>query len=169
MSEYTFHHDHIAPLLFEYGNTPSLTTKIFTRNFGGVSGAYKNINAWAESNIKNGMLNNACVELHFNAFNSKVAGTETLYDLEPKQSAILADHIQEKLCQALKRPGKSRGSKLVQEGRGAYNLQLCKIPGVLTEIAFCDNPDEARLVWNLRHEYARYLISGVNEYFKDTI
>jgi len=161
MNEYNFHYNVIAPLVLNQKLDPTLDVKLFTRNFGGVAKAYDEINYWAKGKEK------VCaIELHFNAFNGKVSGTEVLYDLDPKDCVHLADQLQEYLCQAFKRPSLSRGVKLVQEGRGAYNLKLCKIPGVITEAFFGDNPDDAKLAWDLRHAYAEAIVKGVLKFFE---
>jgi len=161
MNEYNFHYNVIAPLILNQKLDPTLEIKLFTRNFGGVTKAYGDINYWAKGKEKV-----ACVELHFNAFNARVSGTEVLYDLDPKDSVHLADCLQEYLCQAFKRPSLSRGVKLVEEGRGAYNLKLCKIPGVITEAFFGDNPDDAKIAWDLRHAYAEAIVKGALKFFE---
>jgi N-acetylmuramoyl-L-alanine amidase len=158
MNEYRFHSEVIAPLIFQYGNDTELQTKIFTRDKIGVAGAYKNINDWGKDK------NVAVCELHFNAFNAQASGTETLFDMKPASSEVLARIIQNKLCQAFRRPAQSRGVKLTNEGRGAYNLQLCKLPGVLTEAFFGDNKVDAALGYNLRHEYAKAIVNGAKEF-----
>ena len=161
MTEYRYHYDIIAPIIQSYGNDQEITTKIFTRNIGGVTGAYKNINEWAKDK------NACCVELHFNSFNLMTTGTETLFDMQPVASEFLARIVQEKLCQAFRRPALSRGVKLVNEGRGAINLQLCQIPGVLTEAFFGDSKADAALAWNMRYEYARAVVNGAKEFLKE--
>lgn len=160
MNEYDFHMDIIAPIIQSYGNTDSLTTKIFTRDVGGVTGAYKNINEWGKDKKA------VCIELHFNSFNGQVQGTETLFDMQPEASEKFARIVQNKLCEAFKRPAQSRGVKLVNEGRGAINLKLCQLPGCLTEAFFGDSKQDAALGYNLRYEYARAIVNSANEYFK---
>jgi N-acetylmuramoyl-L-alanine amidase len=160
LNEYSFHYNHIAPLILNQKLDAELEVKIFTRNFGGVVKAYEDINIWAKNK------NAVAIEIHFNAFNSKAAGTEVLYDTDPIDNKRLATEIQEYLCQAFKRPGLSRGIKLVNEGRGAYNLKLCKIPGVLTEAFFGDNVQDAKLAWDLRHAYAEAIVKGALKFFE---
>ena len=49
MNEYHFYYDVIAPLILTQKLDLTLEIKLFTRNFGGVSKAYEEINYWAKN------------------------------------------------------------------------------------------------------------------------
>jgi N-acetylmuramoyl-L-alanine amidase len=95
-----------------------------------------------------GYQNPVCaIELHCNAFNEKVQGTETLYTNNNQKSKILADIVQVSIVRALERFGKfDRGVKLIRQGgRGYKNLINYKCPIVLTEPFFIDNKEDCLL------------------------
>ncbi len=81
------------------------------------------------------------ISLHCNAFNNEASGTEVLYYYKSKQGKVLASLLQEKLLAGLglhDRGIKSRTS----EDRGGYLLRYTKMPCVIAEPFFIDNPDD---------------------------
>lgn len=120
----------------------------------------------------------AVIELHFNAFNGRVAGTEILYhddkDLDPKLERDFAKHILQAMYDVF-RPGAKptdkalRGEKEVKtsEERGWYNVsRAIEFPSVLVEPFFGDTASEAKLGREKLDQYAQMLITSTVDFFK---
>jgi hypothetical protein len=109
----------------------ALAVEVFTRDDGGVRGAYGRARAWGAD---------AAMELHFNAAGPGATGTETLY--LTAASRVLAEAIQDATVDVLGL--RDRGVKTPHEasgGRGASNLsQMGLRPSILTEPFFGSNP-----------------------------
>lgn len=110
-----------------------LAVEIFTRDEGGVAGAYRRVRDWGAD---------AAMELHFNAAGPRATGTETLY--LKAVSAGFAEAIQDATLDVLGL--RDRGFKTPQEasgGRGTANLsQMGARPSILTEPFFGSNPSD---------------------------
>lgn len=157
--EYDYNTD-VAQFMFRFAMNENLNCKIFTRDNIGVVGAYKAVSDWAGKDPA------VCIELHFNAADTKARGTETLFDNDPLDCIEFARDIHQRVCSVFKRQGKQdRGIKLVDEGRGAKNLAECKIVGCLIEPFFGDNKEDAALGLSKKVEYAKCLVEGVKVYF----
>lgn len=158
-SEYDYN-TKVAALCEDYAKRtyPGLNVKTVFRDGVGISGAYK---------AAKGLNPDACIELHFNAFNGKVAGTETLSTVEDKDKAF-AKVVQKAMCEVFERGGDSRGVKVIpKNARGGGNIY--SLPGFancLVEPFFGDNREEAQVALNKQKDYARALIDAAVEHFK---
>lgn len=136
-----------------------LKTHVIFRDGIGISGAYRK----AES-LKCDMV----IELHFNAFNGTVEGTETLATSHIGDQAF-AKAIQEMQCKVFNRTGNSRGVKTIsRSGRGGRNVH--SFPNgynCLVEPFFGDNAKEAKLAYEKQEEYAEQLIEQVISFSKN--
>lgn len=161
LSEYDYNTE-VAAIMYRVAMERGLETRIFTRDGIGTNGAYKNVEKWLKG------FDGVAIELHFNSYNGKVKGTETLFDDEPSESIELAREVQEAMCLAFNRKGKeNRGLKRITPGeRGYPNLKACKHPSCLVEPAFGDNPDEAQMLMLKQQEYATALVAAVFNYFE---
>ena len=160
--EYDFNIE-VAQNAYQAAMLSGIQTKIFLRDSIGIVGAYKEVNKWADENT-------VCIELHFNSFNGKAQGTETLFDKDPVESIEVAREVHEAVCALFDRRGKlDRGLKLIDDGRGAKSLAECKVPGCLIEPFFGDNKNDAILANSLRLEYAKTIVFGVLSYFENKI
>lgn len=159
--EYDYNKE-VAALVYRIAMERGLETRIFTRDGVGTKGAYKNVEKWLKG------FDGVAIELHFNSYNGKVKGTETLFDDEPSESIELAREVQEAMCLAFNRKGKeNRGLKRITPGeRGYPNLKACKHPSCLVEPAFGDNPDESQMLMLKQQEYATALVAAVFNYFE---
>ena len=85
---------------------------------------------------------NCCVELHCNAFNGKVMGTEVLYCDTNRFNILFSTILNEDICELYDRSKKTyRGSKQVKRGqRGYNNIASIEKPCALIEPFFIDNP-----------------------------
>lgn len=122
----------------------------------GIIGAYQNL-------LK---ANPDCIiELHFNAFDQKSSGTQTLCTPELNDLAF-AKSIHWPICRAFQREGDSRGVKAVtQSMRGAVNLYAAgKVPNCLVEPFFGDNPVEATFAVANISVYADAILTGVKNW-----
>lgn len=148
----------IYRLLREEGK---VSPRIFLRDGIGISGAYSQVNAWVSDDPKS-----CAIELHFNSFNGKAEGSETLYDKDPAQSKEFAQIIQDALVLCYGRQGKlNRGIKLIEAGdRGHKNLALCHIPSCIVEPFFGDCPAEAKLAHEREAEYPKYLAKAISKF-----
>lgn len=160
--EYDFNSE-IAQLIFHSAMDRALPIRIFKRDGLGISGVYKQVQDWAGGNSEA-----VAIELHCNAFNGKVRGTETLFDKDPDDSIEFAREIHQSICTALNRKNKEdRGIKLIEKGdRGYINLNLCKIPSAIVEPFFIDNPEDAALGYSLKKQYAAAIVDGCLKFFK---
>ncbi len=154
----------IAQNIYRLAREAGINAAIFFKDGFTTELVGEHVNNWAKGNEL------VCaVELHLNSVaDSKVYGTETLYDEEPEQSMSLAKFMQKHICQCFDRQGKGdRGIKLIQEGdRGHRNLKAVKIPSVILEPAFCSNPNEAKLMWSLAVPYARSIVNAAMGWFE---
>jgi N-acetylmuramoyl-L-alanine amidase len=159
LSEYDYN-TQVAQEMYRYAMEKGLQTKIFTRDSGGLTKAYKEINEYCKDD-------GVVIELHLNAFNGKAKGTETLFDMEPTESIDFAREIHEVMLAVFNRKGKEdRGIKKRLPGdRGYLNLALCKAPSCIVEPAFCDNRDEAQILMERQKDYAASLVDGVFNYY----
>lgn len=119
----------------------------------------------------------AVIELHFNAFNKRVVGTELLFDDEgdrdPKLEKAYADHLLDAVYKVF-RPGAQgkdralRGVKDLKRGdRGWVNVsRVLDCPSVLIEPFFGDTPSEAQLARQKMNEYAETLVESTVEFFR---
>jgi hypothetical protein len=144
MSEYAYN-TRLAAIIETIGVQRGHTVKTFFRDKVGIEGAYANVARWEPD---------AAVELHFNAFNGQVRGTETLFSDANDDKAVMerefAQLVQSELCRALDRPASlDRGIKdrpLNRGERGYHNVnQLSWIPSILIEPFFGDNREDATL------------------------
>jgi N-acetylmuramoyl-L-alanine amidase len=110
----------------------------------------------------------AGVSVHANAstgvWNRKVKGIEIFYRDGSKEGKRLAQNIQEFLV---------KGTPLINRGLKTANLHMTresKMPFVLIEGAFMDNPDEAKLLLSdaYRSECAEEIARGICQYFGRT-
>mgnify|MGYP001017083114 CR=1 FL=1 len=158
-SEYDYN-TKVAALCEDYAKKsyPGMVVKTVFRDGVGISGAYA---------TAKGLNPDACIELHFNAFNGKVAGTETLSTVEDKDKAF-AKVIQKAMCKVFGREGDSRGVKVIpKSARGGGNIY--SLPGFancLVEPFFGDNREEAEAALSKQQDYARALIDASAEHFK---
>lgn len=103
------------------------------------------------------------IELHFNSYNGKATGTETLYDTAEPDNARFAQICQNAMVGVFGRMDR----KIKHDtGRGGSNLAAVKVTSCLVEPLFADNPVEARLLKEKREEYARALVDAAVTYLR---
>ncbi len=98
------------------------------------------------------------VSLHFNAFNCRASGTETLISSSPS-SLILGHCIQSHLVRTLELP--NRGLK---ERAGLYVLRNTAMPAVLVEICFVDNDCDLARYQVRQEKVAQAIADGIITY-----
>lgn len=153
-NEYQFNKE-IAEIAKRYADSvygKVLKTHVIFRDGIGRSGAYK----------KAEKLKCDCViELHFNAFNKLVSGSETLTTTDVGDQAY-GQAIQNMIVKVFKRRGKSRGLKPIsRNARGGANVYAFPSGyNCLPEPFFGDNKAEAALANSKKVEYARGLIDA---------
>lgn len=157
--EYGYNQE-VALICFTHGRNLGLDCRIFDRSGKTIEEVYKEVNQFG----------GVAIELHFNAADGKAFGTETLYDLDPLDCKRLAHFVQRNTCRVFDRyrNGGDRGLKLIDNDaqRGHRNLSFCKIPSCLVEPAFGDNSEEARLLRDMKSDYAKSLMEAVKEYYE---
>lgn len=126
---------------------------IFRDNIG-ISGTYRKA---AELGC------DCAIELHFNAFNKKASGSETLCTQNINDSDF-AHIVHKKMCEAFGRAGSSRGVKTIaRSARAGGNVHgFPEGANCLVEPAFGDNPEEAKLLIEKQDAYAAALIQAVD-------
>lgn len=153
-SEYQYNSD-IAARMKQYAELkyPNLRVEIIFRDGVGIAGAYRKALTFKPD---------ACIELHFNAFNGSAHGSETLCSVDAVDRQFAAI-IQDKICGVFSRTGQSRGVKVLsRSGRGGQSVY--SLPGsanALVEPFFGDNKDEAKMADQRRVEYSTALVDGV--------
>lgn len=134
-------------------NLPQVEVEIIRRDGIGISGAY------AEARKR---LCDCAIELHFNAFNGLISGTEALCTPEVSDMEF-AQIVHRSICSVFGRQGASRGVKAIaKSARGGGNVH--SFPGganCLIEPFFGDNRTEAALAMEKSDEYAEALVKAV--------
>lgn len=131
--------------------------RVFTRDRGGLRGAYGRARDWRAG---------AAIELHFNAAASAEAGgTETLYGDAARDGAFAAA-IQAAMLGVLGL--RDRGCKLPWAGRGAVNLSLLAVPSVIVEPGFGSNRHDCRVMHERRGPLAAALVAAAAGYLETT-
>ena len=157
MHEY-FWNNKLASNIKSISSQNDIECAIFFRDGIGISGAYKEVSDWSP---------NSCIELHFNAYNGQVKGTETLYG-EHDQSKIWADTLQNAMVVLYTRTTvHDRGIKLRKiSERGGKNVnQLDNIPSCLIEPYFGDELSEAVLAKDHLVELAQAIVTAHKNIF----
>jgi N-acetylmuramoyl-L-alanine amidase len=168
--EYTYNNE-VALLAQAEGKLVDVEIKIFTRDIGGVKGAYAAAAKWLDSVGGKG----AAIELHFNAANNRATGTETLYadvkDVKGVNEQHFAQSIQDAVCAVFERTAKTNRGLKRETGakgeRGYQNLsQTIKYPSILIEPFFGDVRTEAAMALTKQKDYAKSLITGFLNFYK---
>ncbi len=155
---------HLAQLMGSHCIAISIQYKIETRDVGGIVGAYKRMMAWKPD---------AIIELHFNSFNGKATGVETLhtdnYDKVGLREMELAGKLSLAMSKVLSLPMRHRnGIKEISKGeRGWYNVaQTLSVPSVLIESGFADNPVDSASMQKNKSALAAALVNTFVEWKK---
>lgn len=161
-SEYDYN-SQLWPIIERAALELGISVKVFYRDGVGIAGAYSSVMDFEPD---------AAIELHFNAYNGRVRGTETLYyddrDLDGVDERSFAQLVQNEVCEVFLRQGReNRGLKKVgPRSRGGTNLsQLFDCPSILVEPFFGDNKEDADLAARLMSEYAKSLVDAFNEWY----
>ena len=153
-----FWNSKLAKLIKSQASANNIECGIFYRDGIGIKGAYKKVNQWHAD---------SCIELHFNAFNGRVIGTETLYG-SYSPSEAWASSIQDAMAELYDREGRQdRGLKQRVIGeRGGKNVnQLDTIPSCLIEPYFGDTSSEAILADSYLLDLAKVLVDAHKQNF----
>ena len=108
-----------------------------------------------------------CVlSLHFNAFNRRASGTETLYWHTSARGRMLATILQKTIVGGLSLP--DRGAKALRIGdRGAPLLQQTRAPAVILEPFFGDNPFDLARVRQCLPELGLGIADAVHQWYNN--
>ena len=130
-------------------------TVLQSNNLIGESPEYPNIVATANASDAD-----IFVSLHCNAANGDARGSEVeVYDNNGGEACVLAQCILEQIVTSLGTT--DRGLK---DRSGLAVLRGTSMPAVLVELAFIDNPDDAKLLANCQDDFARAVARGVTDY-----
>jgi N-acetylmuramoyl-L-alanine amidase len=145
----------LAKKITDLAKSANIKVHTVFRDGVGISGAYKKVK---ELDV------DACIELHFNAFNGKATGTVNLCSNDANDKAF-ATIVQKHMCKAMKRDGLSRGLSITPKRGGQSVHALPGTPNCLVEPFFGDNLEECKLAVEQFDEYAMSLIAACQEYF----
>lgn len=160
--EFDYNND-VAALMREISDDLGIDARVFNRKYSGsyrkeIEAVYSESDDWGSD---------ATIELHFNAFNSTVAGTETLAG-PSNQSLILAMDVHRIVAQLFRRNASTdRGIKEYRYVvRGQLSLVAGACPAILVEPFFGDNRADARLAADLGKEaLAHAYMAGAAKWF----
>lgn len=157
LSEYNYNSE-VARQVEYFANTNPLGVHVTTifRDGVGISGAY-------DKAIK--LKCDAIIELHFNAFDTKVGGSETLCSTNADDRAFAA-LVHSEVCAVFRGGNLSRGVKALGRGdRGGQSIySFPKGANCLVEPFFGDNPGEAKLAMESTPKYAQAIVIAVNKW-----
>ena len=151
MTEYEYNSQIAQKMVVNSSKYPRLKVTVFYRDDIGIAGAYANAR-------KAGC--DCVIELHFNAFNKEVKGTETLCTPDANDVAF-ANVVHKAMCELFQRVGASRGVRVIGRSvRGAPNVYAFP-EGVncLVEPFFGDS--EGQLGVSKSEDYANVLLEAV--------
>ena len=163
-SEYVYN-TKIAEAMVAYSNREMEIEAFFRQPGLGYRKEIATVYAEADAFIGNDA--GATIELHFNAFNGAVIGTETLSSGSVRSMAF-AEEVQEELLSLLARPqAADRGVQVRGANeRGGASLHSSVHPSVLVEPFFGDVFTEARLAVNTGIEnFAEAYVMAAHAYF----
>lgn len=105
--------------------------------------------------------------IHSNAFNTKVRGLEVFCHRFGGEGERLARIIYNKLepLTPTKDRGVKEGANFYGEGKHLYELSNTIAPAALVEIAFHDNPEDAKWIINNMGIIADAIVQGIFVYF----
>jgi len=157
MSEYAYGRE-VAALAQRYAKG-KCDVHVILRDYIGITGAY---------NRAKEIKPDACIELHFNAYDGSVQGTEILYhddrDMDPELERRFGQKLLDNMYEIFDRGRRGkRGKKEPQtrDERGWYNVSRVQaFPCVLVEPFFGDNPEDAQMAKDKMDEYAHSLIDA---------
>jgi len=167
-SEFVYNSD-IASRAQSYGQARGHNIEVFTRPSRGYSGiveAYEEVKDFEPD---------CAMELHFNAFNGRVRGSEILLasanDLSGTYEVQLSRLLQDGMMTVFGRRGRQdRGLKerpRTTRERGWFNVNQTKLfPSVLLEPFFGDNSAEATIAKAKRQEYSEMLIESTESWLE---
>lgn len=147
--EYTWNSE-LAELIKQKAHASGVRCSVFFRDSGGITGAYARVRQWRPE---------ATVELHFNAFNERARGTETLFALP--RSRAWAQALQNEFVALYERKGSlDRGLKDRSSG-GRGQLSLTQIePSALIEPFFGDESLDAELAMRHKERLADSIVAA---------
>ncbi len=132
--EYTWNSE-LAEMIKQKAHASGVRCSVFFRDSGGITGAYARARKWRPE---------ATVELHFNAFNGRARGTETLFALPG--SRAWAQALQDEFVTLYGRKGSLNRGLKDRSGGGRGHLSLTQIdPSTLIEPFFGDEQSDAEL------------------------
>ena len=147
--EYTWNSE-LAEMIKQKAQASGVRCSVFFRDSGGITGAYAGVRQWRPE---------ATVELHFNAFNGRARGTETLFALP--RSRAWAQALQDEFVALYdRRSSLDRGLK-DRSGGGRGHLSLTQIePSALIEPFFGDEPSDAELGEQQKEHLANAVVAA---------
>jgi len=156
---------------YAYNNEPAYNLGVGLANIGYKALVYDRVVAgWKGWQPMCDDLNQQCADLHlmlhFNCYNGRARGTETLYFYASKKgykaARIFCNHIYKHFNTH------KRGAKPLTYGERAYALVAKpKAVSVILEAAFGDNKADAQALIEGRPTYHDALITATKEYFGD--
>lgn len=153
--EYGYNSD-VAAKMEAFAPSYGVGVDIVFRDQIGIAGAYRKAMR---------LQPDAIIELHFNAFNRQVTGTETLCTTDPHDK-IFSAYMHKAACRAFRRLDNSRGVKpLPRSARGGGNIYSAPgVPNCLLEPFFGDaESDKAMKFWRA---YAEGLVAAFQHYMQ---
>lgn len=106
------------------------------------------------------------VNLHTNAFNSKLSGSSVMYNSQSENGKKLADILLSEIVNILNL--KNRGIKPVSsEDRGGFLLHNVNCTAVILQPFFIDNDSDLKVAIEKKEELAQSIAKGIKKYVKN--
>jgi len=134
---------------------------VFDRNEGGITGAYRDADKYLQ------FYKNQCIiELHFNAFNKRATGVETLYVKDSAFEGILAKTVNDAMASSLKLT--NRGAKDIKSGAAGYQnvTRISTYPSILIEPFFGDNESDCREFEKFEYHFYTHVVGAVKRSYE---
>jgi N-acetylmuramoyl-L-alanine amidase len=153
MNEYSYNGEVARLMKLMASELNDIEVVIILRDGIGIDGAYKKANE---------ALCDCVIELHFNAFDGKAIGTQTLSTSDARDVEF-ATLVQKAMCRVFERTSISRGvTKLARSARGGGNVHGFPAgANCLVEPFFGDVASEEKMALGKQRDYAACLLEAV--------
>lgn len=155
LSEYEYNEE-LAYLIQKYLSQVGISSKFVFRS------TYRNL-----PDDINAIGSDVALELHANAFDGKLSGSQISYSNQSENGKKLANILQREIVNVLKLPDRGIKPKSSNDKNG-YILHNVKAPIVVTELFFIDNDSDIKIAIEKKEELAQAIARGIKKYLESS-